>query len=76
MAMKKPVKKAGKKKKENGYGSGKGTPAEAFVYAYESKKSNSPSASTRVKSSVNRFMKDDAKKDRLESISKRAAKKK
>ena len=73
MAMKKPVKKAAKKKKENG--SGKGTPAEAFVYAYESKKSNSPSASTRVKSSVNRFMKEDAKKDRLASIGKRAAKK-
>ena len=71
MAMKKPVKKAAKKKKENGFGKS----GEAFVYAYESKKSNSPSASTRVKSSVNRFIKEDAKNDRLASIGKRAAKK-
>ena len=64
MAMKKPMKKRGK-----------GSGDEAFVYSVKSMKANSPSASTRVKSSVNRFMKEDAKKDRLASIGKRAAKK-
>jgi hypothetical protein len=70
MAMKKTVKKSAKPKKSN-----KSNAAEAFVYAYESKKSNSPSASTRTKSSVNRFVKEDAKRDREKSIAKRAAKK-
>ena len=64
MAMKKSMKKKGK-------GSGN----EAFVYSVKSMKANSPSASTRTKSSANRSMKEDAKKDRLTSIAKRAAKK-